>query len=458
MNNQLPKELLLSLQDAAGFDSIAFEQTHQQAHPLTSIRINQQKIQTVDILSLPFDHKIEWSSNGYYLTDRPSFTLDPLFHAGTYYVQEASSMFLEEVLKQTSDLSTSKKVLDLCAAPGGKSTLIQSLISTDSLLICNEVIKTRVTVLSENITKWGASNVVVTNNDPKDFDRLPGYFDIIVADAPCSGSGMFRKDNEAIKEWSIDNVALCSQRQQRILSDVLPALKEDGILIYSTCSYSTSENEDIADWLIEEHQMERIQIAISNHNIIESQSKKHNAYGYRFYPDKIKGEGFFICALRKRNSEKGKPVQHKSKSKQEQPNKTQLNILNKWVSSSIALSYFFWEENIIAMTELVLNEISFLQKNLYLKKAGIQIGSFAKNDLIPSHELALSTIINPSLPSIEVDLKTALDYLRLSNLDLPECPVGWTLVKYNQVPLGWIKKLPNRINNYYPKEWKILNK
>jgi len=458
MNNQLPKELLLSLKDVAGFDAVAFEQTHQQSHPITSVRINQQKIPTADILSLPLDHKVDWSSNGFYLTERPSFTLDPLFHAGAYYVQEASSMFLEEVLKQTSDLSTSKKVLDLCAAPGGKSTLIQSMISADSLLICNEVIKTRVTVLAENITKWGASNVVVTNNDPKDFERLPGYFDIIVADAPCSGSGMFRKDNEAIKEWSIDNVALCSQRQQRILSDVLPSLKQEGILIYSTCSYSSSENEDIADWLINEHQMEPIHIAINNNNIIETRSKKHNAYGYRFYPDKIKGEGFFICALRKKINEKSKHVQNKLKSKLEQPSKTQLNILNKWINSSIPLSYFFWEENIIALPELILNEISFLQKNLYLKKAGIQIGSFAKNDLIPSHELAMSTIINPSLPSIEVDLKTALDYLRLSNLDLPECPIGWTLVKYKQVPLGWIKKLSNRINNYYPKEWKILNK
>jgi NOL1/NOP2/fmu family ribosome biogenesis protein len=311
----------------------------------------------------------------------------------------------------------------------------------------------------ENITKWGSDRVVVTQNDPSHFKALPNFFDLLVVDAPCSGSGLFRKDPDAISEWSEESVLHCSTRQERILEDSIDSLKEGGYLIYSTCSYSFEENEKIMDFISAIPGMHNVEITIpENWNIVLTESPNAKAKGFRFYPDKIKGEGFFICALRKRNSEKTKPVLNKSKSKQEQPNKTQLNILNKWVSSSIPLSYFFWEENIIAMTELVLNEISFLQKNLYLKKAGIQIGSFAKNDLITSHELALSTIINPSLPSIEVDLKTALDYLRLSNLDLPECPVGWTLVKYNQVPLGWIKKLPNRINNYYPKEWKILNK
>src|SRR5436190_11131836 len=185
--------------------------------------------------------RVPWSSSGFYLNERPIFTLDPMFHAGAYYVQEASSMFLEQALKQTVDLSQPVKVLDLCAAPGGKSTLIQSLITTESLLVSNEVIKTRVNILSENITKWGAANVIVTNNDPRDFQRLPGYFDVIVIDAPCSGSGLFRKDPAAISEWSRDNVILCSQRQQRILADIMPALKPGGILIYSTCSYSQEE-------------------------------------------------------------------------------------------------------------------------------------------------------------------------------------------------------------------------
>ncbi len=263
---QLPSSFIKSIEQSPGFDKEAFEKVHESGGQITSVRINPAKICNKqlaisnELCGLTNNQssiinnaaeKLLWSSNGFYLQQRPSFTLDPLFHAGAYYVQEASSMFLEEALKQTVDLSQSIKVLDLCAAPGGKSTLIQSVINDTSLLVSNEVIKTRVNVLSENITKWGAANVIVTNNDAKDFQRLPDYFDVIVVDAPCSGSGLFRKDPDAIREWSEQNVQLCSQRQQRILADVLPALKDDGVLIYSTCSYSQEEDEAIADWLIE---------------------------------------------------------------------------------------------------------------------------------------------------------------------------------------------------------------
>jgi 16S rRNA C967 or C1407 C5-methylase (RsmB/RsmF family) len=202
---RLPGTFIDSIRDAKGFDESTFEQVHQSGEQVTSVRINPAKSFNIS-KDLPFPENIEkavpWCFNGYYLFQRPSFTSDPLFHAGAYYVQEASSMFLEEVLKQTADLSQPLKVLDLCAAPGGKSTLIQSLINEKSLLVSNEVIKTRVTILSENITKWGTANVIVTNNDPKDFLRLSNFFDVIVVDAPCSGSGLFRKDPEAINEWS----------------------------------------------------------------------------------------------------------------------------------------------------------------------------------------------------------------------------------------------------------------
>ena len=212
----LPEAFIQSLQNLKGFDEAAFKAVHQSGFQLTSIRLNPKKISKGQLAmparplgSLAGGHvlleKVPWSDNGYYLSERPSFTLDPLFHAGAYYVQEASSMFLEEVLKQTIDLTKPIRILDLCAAPGGKSTLIQSVISEQSLLVSNEVIKTRVNILAENITKWGADNAIVTNNDPTDFKRLPGYFDVIVVDAPCSGSGLFRKDANAINEWSENN-------------------------------------------------------------------------------------------------------------------------------------------------------------------------------------------------------------------------------------------------------------
>ena len=190
---QLPQAFLNSLESVNGFNEEAFIKVHESGEQVTSIRVNPFK--RFEILKL--ESRIPWTEYGYYLENRPSFTFDPLFHAGCYYVQEASSMFLEQALKQTVDLSLSLKVLDLCAAPGGKSTHILSLISKESLLVSNEVIRSRANILTDNIVKWGCSNVIVTNNDPRDFQRLENYFDVIVVDAPCSGSGLFRRDAEA---------------------------------------------------------------------------------------------------------------------------------------------------------------------------------------------------------------------------------------------------------------------
>ncbi|MGZ3814731.1 MAG: hypothetical protein ACXVJN_23130 [Mucilaginibacter sp.] len=237
-----PQNFLNLLAGSPGFDSENFTKAHQISESPTSIRLNPFKIS-----SIKGDSRVPWCNEGFYLDSRPSFTFDPLFHAGCYYVQEASSMFIDHILHYINKDSDGIKVLDLCAAPGGKSTLINSALKSNDLLVANEIIKTRVPVLTDNLTRWGTSNSIVTNNDPKDFGRLKGFFDIILVDAPCSGSGMFRKDPAAMNEWSEANVNLCHQRQERILADIYPSLKEDGYLIYSTCSYSVEENEDILD-------------------------------------------------------------------------------------------------------------------------------------------------------------------------------------------------------------------
>ena len=289
---KIPTAFLQSLQNVKGFDEEAFLSTHSNGEQVTSIRLNPAKSLHLKIQYASFE-KVPWSSYGYYLPERPSFTLDPNFHAGAYYVQEASSMFLEEVIKQTADFSQALRVLDLCAAPGGKSTLLQSIISKESILISNEIIKPRVNILAENMAKWGSANVFVTSNEPKDFQKLPGYFDIILVDAPCSGSGLFRKDPAAIDEWSLNNVHMCSIRQQQILADVLPALKPGGTLIYATCSYSVEEDEAIADWLVEKQNLVPAPLQLREEwNIVQTFSMQHKVPGYRFYPDKLKGEGF----------------------------------------------------------------------------------------------------------------------------------------------------------------------
>ncbi len=461
--NSLPKELLRSLQNLKSFNEEAFKAVHQPGGQITSIRLNPEKVKSQK--SKPkTDGPVPWSSNGYYLAERPSFTLDPLFHAGAYYVQEASSMFLEEVIKQTVDLSKPIKVLDLCAAPGGKSTLIQSIISKESLLVSNEVIKTRANILSENITKWGAANVIVTNNDPSDFQRLENYFDIIVVDAPCSGSGLFRKDPNAIEEWSEKNVQLCAQRQQRILADVLPSLKEGGILIYSTCSYSQEEDEEIADWMVKGFKVESLKLKLEESwGIVEAVSEKEKALGYRFFPDKVKGEGFFIAAFRKMllGSEINNEVKRrrsKEKNKTDKITAKEIEILKPYLINTDDLFFIKQNEEIIAMPIHLEDDLGIIRSALYIKKAGVKLGAVIRNELIPAHELAVSNIISPTIPRHEADKETALQYLRREEIKTGDLHKGWVLLTHQQLPIGWIKVISSRINNYYPKDWRILNK
>lgn len=458
----LPEAFIRSLENVKGFNEEAFKEVHQLGGQITSVRLNPKKIcNRQSAIGNLQSEKVPWSSNGYYLPQRPSFTLDPLFHAGAYYVQEASSMFLEEAFKQTVDLTKVLKVLDLCAAPGGKSTLIQSIISKDSLLISNEVIKPRANILSENITKWGAANVIVTNNDPKDFQRLGEFFDVIVVDAPCSGSGLFRKDPNAISEWSENNVSLCAQRQQRILADIMPVLKDGGVLIYSTCSYSKKEDEQIADWLVDEFKVESLKFEVEDDwGIVETISEKEKTFGLRFYPDKVKGEGFYIAAFKKGELENSTFNKQNLKSKKgiEKLSKKETEFLKSWITDSEKFIFIKQLDDVLAIPAILEDDLIAIQSCMYIKKAGVKLGSMIRNELIPAHDLAISTILNPTVPRLEVDLETALQYLRKAYLNVDSELKGWVLLTYQQLPIGWIKAMSNRINNYYPKEWRILNK
>lgn len=429
---------------------------HAKEESVTSIRLNLSTQKNTENPTPQTLRPIPWSSSGYYLSERPSFVFDPLWHAGVYYVQEASSMFLEQVLKQTADISKSLRVLDLCAAPGGKSTLIQSVISSESLLVSNEVIKTRANILEENMVKWGGANVVVTNNDPKDFARLENFFDVIVIDAPCSGSGLFRRDPDAIDEWSENNVALCSQRQQRILADVWPALKHDGILIYSTCSYSKQEDEDILDWLINGLSAESCRLSVeAGWNIVETIASQSGAYGYRFWPDKIKGEGFFIAAIRKTDGGDWTDIKIKKNTTEKLLKATEA-LVRPWLKEEVDVTLVGQKEDVLALPGPVAMNLSFLQSALYIKRAGVTIGKMAGKDLIPDHAFALSNIINKNIPSVELSREAAIQYLRKEEIKPETASRGWALATYQGQNIGWMKVLPNRVNNYYPKEWRIL--
>lgn len=447
-----PPNFLSQLSGSPGFDAENFIQAHELAEAPTSIRLNPFKE-----ISPPGSIRVPWCEDGYYLDSRPSFTFDPRFHAGCYYVQEASSMFIGHILHHIKG-EEPFKVLDLCAAPGGKSTLISSLLNSDDLLVANEIIKTRVPVLTDNLTRWGPSNTIVTNNDPKDFGRLKGLFDIILVDAPCSGSGMFRKDPDAMNEWSEANVNLCQQRQERILADVYPALKEDGYLIYSTCSYSVEENENILDWLCDTFELESIRAPIeSTWGIVESQSENHKAWGYRFYPGKVKGEGLFAACLRKKENT-GEMPNTKYK-EQQKANYKEADLVKPYLNEPDNYYYFKVNDDWLAIDKIHKESLGTLSQFLYLKKSGVRIGKLAGRDLIPDHELALSLIINKDqFFQTELTKEQAIQYLRRDNInDLDITNKGWSLMTYEGHALGWAKLLPNRINNYYPKEIRIFS-
>ncbi len=453
MPTRFPINFLESLKGTPGFDETAFIQTHESARQVTSIRLNPLK-PTKAIADLPIQSIVPWCATGRYLSERPSFTLDPIFHGGAYYVQEASSMFIDHIISTLyKENPAPQRVLDLCAAPGGKSTLLAAALP-DSFIVSNEVIKTRVSVLVENIAKWGSENVVVTNNDPKDFQKLPGYFDLMVIDAPCSGSGLFRKDKNAVEEWSQDNVQMCSLRQQRIIADTIGSLKQNGHLIYSTCSYSMQEDEAICDWIVEQFKLEPVPIPIDDSwGIVTSISGKHGASGYRFYPDKVEGEGFFVACFKQTN-----PVDsyYGYNTTLESINKKDKILVESYLSKADEYILTGYKKIIIASPKKWEEEISTLHKTLNLRKSGIALGEIKGKDLIPHHELALSKLVTSTIPVADLDKEEALRYLRRQDLNKEISQKGWTICRYEDINLGWMKVLPNRVNNYYPVNWRIL--
>jgi 16S rRNA C967 or C1407 C5-methylase (RsmB/RsmF family)/NOL1/NOP2/fmu family ribosome biogenesis protein len=416
--------------------------------PPVSIRINPTKKN----FTLPVD-PVPWTSSGFYLPQRPVFTLDPSFHAGAYYVQEASSMFLEQAFKQIIPTNKPLRVLDLCAAPGGKSTHIVSLINEASLLVSNEVIRSRVNILGENIQKWGNNNVIVTNNDAADFQRIPGSFDVIVLDAPCSGEGLFRKDPNAKEEWSPSNVDLCSARQRRIIEDVWPALKPGGIMIYSTCTYNEQEDEDAILWLKQNHGVESIRLELDPSWGIQ-EVERSGMYGYKCFPHRVKGEGFFLSIIQK--PETITDPQRVSLGSFNPLSKRIEDTVRTWVRDP-ELKTFFQRDNTIQFFPTA--HFDFLRqvaKNLRVNLAGTFLGTLKHEKIIPEHGLALSSELQTSeFKIVDFDEPMAIQYLRRESLRVDLNYKGFALASFKNLPLGWMNVIPGRINNLYPQEWRI---
>jgi 16S rRNA C967 or C1407 C5-methylase (RsmB/RsmF family)/NOL1/NOP2/fmu family ribosome biogenesis protein len=413
-----------------------------------SLRFNPRKPAKENLFQDEIDGSVVWHPEAVYLKSRPVFTLDPAFHAGAYYVQEASSMFVGEALKQHVDFSKPLKVLDLCAAPGGKTTLVADLLNEDSLLVANEVIKTRVGVLKENLLKWGFANHIVVNHDPEEFADLEGFFDVVLVDAPCSGEGLFRKDKDASLHWSEEAVNTCSARQRRILQAAAMCVAPDGILLYSTCTYNTSENRENVNWFVKNHDFEVQELAIDNFGgIVETKP------GYQFYPHKIKGEGFFLAVLKNKG---GNEDFINSRIKLNRLPVKQVEELGKWLRTPEKFDFYLKKEgDVIAVPQDLTAEYGTVLKALFKRSSGFEIGVFKGKDFIPSHALALSVEWNEKLPQLSVSKENALLYLKRESFDVSAKENGWHLVMYQSLALGWAKVLGDRINNYLPKEWRI---
>lgn len=415
--------------------------------PPVSIRINPHKWHLIPSGGKP----VKWCGKGFYLDSRPSFTLDPLFHAGIYYPQEASGMFLEEIFSQLDLKSVKLKILDLCGAPGGKSTHLSILAGKNGFLLTNEVIRTRAVILRDTVIRWGSPNTVVTQNDPSDFNRLEGFFDLILVDAPCSGEGMFR-DPVSVNEWSVRNVSYCSERQKRILSDIWPALKKNGFLIYSTCTFSPEENEHNMQWLADRTGARPVRLDTKAFPEIKEIGYK-GVYGYGFYPGEVNGEGLFYSVLQKNDGKENQVFRPKS-IYFSKAGKEEIRMATKW-SGFQSGDLIKSGGTLIAVPDIAIYN-QLIQMKFRLIKEGTGILTLKNKKYVPSHELAFSSELKENaFPAVELGYEEALQYLKRGIPVTKDLPSGWLIFTFRGVPLGFANNIGHRTNNYYPVEWRI---
>lgn len=438
------------MQSMLGSEWSDFEQSLEQAPPV-SLHFNHLKANQNQLFS---GENIPWNPTGIYLDDRPVFTLDPNFHAGRYYVQEAGSMLLVPILQQIQQASdrSFRAALDLCAAPGGKTTLLLNYLPEDCLVVANEVIRNRFTILRENLLKWGRANTISTQADPEKFAPLAGLFDMILVDAPCSGEGLFRKHQKARVEWSPDHVQFCASRQRRILHETLDLVREGGFLVYSTCTYNPLENDDNVEWICSQGGFEVFSLSLP-----ESWGVVNTPSGYQCFPHRSRSEGFYVSVLRKTGSSRrpGKvpPLRYFSK-----VNKIAEKVASSWLSPKVEWQLLCNPKGgLYFLDQKHLEILARLSQNVPRIVPGTPLGMIKGRDLVPAHALALSIHKAESIESVAVNQDLALAFLRKQELNgrLAESGTGWRLISYNGYGIGWVKMLPNRINNYLPKQYRI---
>jgi 16S rRNA C967 or C1407 C5-methylase (RsmB/RsmF family) len=421
--------------------------------PTVSVRFNPYKLAVK-----PEGDSVLWNRYGMYLSQRPVFTLDPAMHGGVYYVQEASSQFVEHIYRQVVGEAEGVRLLDLCAAPGGKTTLYSTLVGASGLVVANEVIKQRASVLADNVRRWGVGNVAVACNDAGRFSDYKHWFDVLAIDAPCSGEGMFRKNRDARSEWSLANVELCAARQKRIIADSWDALKPGGILIYSTCTFNRTENEDNVAWLAENFVVEPVEIDVPAEWGVEL-GEVEGIQTFRFWPHKVRGEGFFVAVARKADGKikRATPKAHREPLKE--LNRHENRPLTEWVAQPEFMKFAQAGDNCYGFYRAQYPAVAALAGGLNIIYSGVCVGQLFGGKLRPDHALALFHDLTPARATVTaLSLDEALNYLRkVEFADVSTLAEGLNLLTFESLPIGWTKRIGHRTNTLLPNSFRILN-
>lgn len=436
-----------------------------EGRPEVSVRFNKGKSSILDNRTNPIDTyrftdmdgKVPWCEMGIYLSNRPQFTLDPAFHQGRYYVQEASSMFHGYVVSNLITDDEPVTVLDACAAPGGKTTAAIDSLPAGSIIVANEYVPTRASILRENAIKWGFPGIIVTRGDTRDLGKLHNAFDIVIADVPCSGEGMMRKDDDAVSQWSEGLIEECFSRQWEIVGNLWDALRPGGYMIYSTCTFNRMENEEMIGRIIDELGGESIEFPVENSwGISPGIDTPHHCY--RFLPGKVRGEGLFVSVVRKNGQ--STTAKAKNKARRTDNKKSPFNIpagLSKWLTESDIMEIYSDDDRVTAFPMKYIPLLNAVKQRVDVIHEGVLLGNMKGKDIVPSQSLAMSQILNlDSFPRCEVNKPDALHYLHGDAFTLPEgTERGFVLLTYENSPLGFVKNIGNRSNNLYPAAWRI---